>query len=189
MTIIESIARARRLKRLSLADVARRSGLQASNLSAIESGKRQPTALNLERAAHGAGVHLIVADLGGRHPASQIAQAIADSGASGDEWGQARWLVQLSNDLVAADPFIKVLLAAEPPRPVSPTWDAALAGIVEWRLRQASLPVPVWASRNAGDPTSKWSIWPGPVDIDAREVPEPLLRRGVWVGEGELHSL
>jgi transcriptional regulator with XRE-family HTH domain len=188
MTTIDSITRARRRKRLSVAEVARRSGLQASNLSAIESGSREPTARNLERAARGAGLHLIVADLGGRYPATEVADAIASSGASGDEWAQARWLIQLSNDLVAADPFTKLLLVAEPPRSVDPTWDAALAGIVEWRLGQAGLPSPEWVHQAEGDPSSTWSIWPGSVHAEADDVPDPLLRRGVWVGEGELDS-
>ncbi|WP_291050679.1 helix-turn-helix transcriptional regulator [Herbiconiux sp.] len=189
MTTVDSISRARRRKRLSVAEVARRSGLQASNLSAIESGSREPTARNLERAARGTGVHILVADLGGRPPVTEIADAIARFAAAGDEWGQARVTVQLSNDLVSADPFTKVLMVAEPPRALGSKWDSVLAGVVEWRLATAGLPVPDWAARVEGDPQARWSIWPGAVHAIADEVPEPLLRRGVWLGAGELESV
>ncbi|MCS5719736.1 helix-turn-helix transcriptional regulator [Herbiconiux sp. CPCC 205763] len=187
MSTIEAIARARRRKRLSIAEVARRSGLQASNLSAIEGGSREPTARNLDRAARGAGLHLVVADLGGRHPVTEVADAVAASGE--DEWGKARLLVQLANDLAVADPFAKLLLAAEAPRSLSPEWDAAMAGIVEWRLEQVALPSPEWVIHTIGDPRWKWSIWPGTVRAEADDVPEPLLRRGVWLAEHELESV
>ncbi|WP_440711400.1 helix-turn-helix domain-containing protein [Herbiconiux sp. YIM B11900] len=189
MTTVDSLMRARRRKRLSIAEVARRSGLQASNLSAIENGSREPTVRNLERAARGTGVHLVVADLGGRHPVTEAADSVAALDTAGDEWGQARVVVQLSNDLVAADPFTKLLLVAEPPRCLGSQWDAALAGLVEWRLREAGLPVPDWVGSVEGDPDGIWSIWPGAVHADAADVPEPLLRRGVWVGADELASV
>ncbi|MCS5731835.1 helix-turn-helix transcriptional regulator [Herbiconiux moechotypicola] len=188
MTTVDAMTRARRRKRLSVAEVARRSGLQPSNLSAIESGSREPTARNLERAARGAGLHLLVVDLHGRSSAADIAGEIAEAEPTGDRWRQARLFVQLSDDLVGADPFVKVLIAAEPPRPIDAEWDAAIAGLVEWRLTQFGLPLPEWVSDALGDVESRWSIWPGAVRVDAAEVPAPLLRRGVWVSGAELES-
>jgi transcriptional regulator with XRE-family HTH domain len=55
------IAQIRRVSNLSQAELARRSGLQSSVLSAYEHGRRQPSVSALARIARGAGLQLELA--------------------------------------------------------------------------------------------------------------------------------
>ncbi len=57
------IAQIRRTSGLSQAELARRSGLQSSVLSAYEHGRRQPSVAALARIAHAAGLELEISQL------------------------------------------------------------------------------------------------------------------------------
>src|SRR5882724_989761 len=59
----ELIARIRRVSGLSQAELARRSGLQSSVLSAYEHGRRQPSVSALARIARAAGLELAISPL------------------------------------------------------------------------------------------------------------------------------
>jgi transcriptional regulator with XRE-family HTH domain len=54
----ELIGRIRRESGLSQAEIARRSGIQSSVLSAYEHGRRQPSVAALARIAHAAGIEI-----------------------------------------------------------------------------------------------------------------------------------
>ena len=126
----------------------------------------------------------------GRETASSAADEIRQAHFDGDDEAAYRAFVQLSNDLVDTEHDVKGLLGAEQPDSVSPEWDAAIAGLVEWRLRQAGLPTPAWVDQVRGDVTWRWAPWPAIRVIKARidRVPEPFAKRGIWIEEGELDS-
>jgi len=67
--------------------------------------------------------------------------------------GAYRVLAQVANDLTTTDPADRFILAIEPPRHISPQWDAALAGVTEWRLSQAQLLFPAGSSTSTATET------------------------------------
>lgn len=190
MSIVNQIADSRRRRGITAAQVAARSGLQTSNLYALEHGHRRPTVTTLERAAAGLGLRLLAVDVGNQALASDIADAIAGHDASGAEELAYRAYIQLNNQLAASSATTQVLLTVTPPRHISREWDAALAALVEWRLTEKGAPVPDWAAENAGLNGEHWAPWPAIrlLDADLDLVPEPFLRRGIWLEAGELES-
>jgi hypothetical protein len=101
--------------------------------------------------------------------------------------------VQVADDLSASDPADRFLLAIEPPTHVSPEWDAALAGVAEWRLSQAQLPLPGWISSERGNPDWRWtpplSSASAAIPRQEENVPWPLRKRGVLIEADELTSV
>jgi transcriptional regulator with XRE-family HTH domain len=61
----ELLGEIRRVSGLSQAELARRTGIQSSVLSAYEHGRRQPSVSALARIARGAGLHLELAPTAG----------------------------------------------------------------------------------------------------------------------------
>ena len=109
--------------------------------------------------------------------------------AAHDDAHRAQALVQLSSNLKSVGPLAKAALTTDPPLPLAPTWDAAVAGIVEHELTRSGLPSPSWVSDVQGLPDGRWDPWTaGRLLPDADRVPEPLRRRGVWIDEAELVS-
>ena len=66
MSIPRSLKEARVRAGLSLSEAAERSGLQRSNIAAVENGRRDPTASTIERMAEAARVRFITAEKDGR---------------------------------------------------------------------------------------------------------------------------
>lgn len=190
MNIIEQLVRARKQRGISAAEVALRAGIQRSNLSAIERGRRDCTVSTLEKLAAGAGLRLVVTDLGGRPLVSETARSIGRYVAECNEAAAYRALLQLNNDLASAGPSEAEVLANVEPDPISPEWDAAVAGLVEWRLADIGASLPAWTSRKVRNAAIHWAPWSEirVVEPDPAEVPEPLRRRGVYLEKGELAS-
>lgn len=190
MSIVAQIAETRKRRGITAAVVAERTGLQTSNLYAIEHGRRSPTVDTLERIAKGLGLRLLAVDVGNQALVSDIAETIATFDAEGDEERAYRAYIQLNNQLITSPATTQVLLTYNPPRHITAEWDASIAGLVEWRLRQKGAPVPEWVEENTGLTTGHWEPWPSIrlLDADLELVPEPLRRRGIWLKEGELDS-
>lgn len=190
MTIQNSLKQARVRAGLSLSDAAKKSGIQRSNIAAIENGRRDPTASTIEKIANAARVRLIPVVSDGRTTVAEASAALAEAVRQSNVRRAYRVLAQVANDLTASDPADRFLLAIEPPTHVSPEWDAALAGITEWRLNQAQLPLPGWVVDEHGNEDWSWTPPLSPaaaslaVDID--NVPEPLRKRGVLIEADEL---
>jgi len=193
MTIQSSLKHARVRAGLSLTDAAKRSGIQRSNIAAIENGRRDPTASTIEKIATASHVRLIPVASDGRTSVAEASDTVAEALHRGEAFRAYRALIQIADDLAAPDPVDRFVLAIEPPARITPEWDAALAGVTEWRLGEIGLPLPGWVRAEHGDPAWGWapplsdaadSI---PVDID--RVPEPLRKRGVLIEADELASV
>ena len=189
-SIVDQITVVRKRRGITASQVAERTGLQTSNLYAIERGRRSPTVDTLERAAAGVGLRIVAVDVGNQALVSDIAESIVAHEAEGDEESAYRAFLQLNNQLVNTSASTQVLLTCAPPRSISPEWDAAIAGLIEWRLGEKGAPVPAWVNENTGLSSGHWAPWPSirAIDADLGLVPEPLLRRGIWLEEGELDS-
>lgn len=171
--------------------LAARSGVHASNIYAIESGRRRPRIDTIEQIAASLGARVVIVDTDHRASAADVAAQIAADLGRGDSQGATAALLQLANNLRASDPVAAYALSADPPPRVDPEWDAAIAGITEWVLSEKGVPVPAWAAEIDGVPGRRWSPWgeaseDDPIAVD--EVPAPLLRRGVLIDSGELDA-
>lgn len=185
--IHEALHRARVNSSLSLRAVAERSGIAAANLSAIENGRRDPTATTAERVARAIGVEFVALNTRGRVTAARAADAITQAV---NPQAAYRIFLQLANDLEAASAFDRVILVAEQPAATGTRWDDAIAGLVEWFLERGGAPVPDWVLHRSGDADTIWEPQrtdvPLAVHADIRRAPEPLSRRGIAIEAEEL---
>lgn len=62
--------------------------------------------------------------------------------------GALRALIQLKDNLVSEHGLLRgVLSMTEPPSTGRPVWDAALAGLVAWRLSEENILLPHWVKQ------------------------------------------
>ncbi|MCS5714580.1 Cro/Cl family transcriptional regulator [Herbiconiux sp. CPCC 205716] len=93
-----------------------------------------------------------------------------------------RALLQLNDDLVAEYGLVRGILGlAEPEQTGEPLWDAAIAALVEWRLRAEGIPLPGWV-----DQPERFVAEPRTLEVDPSdpvrplsEVPDEFAKRGV----------
>jgi transcriptional regulator with XRE-family HTH domain len=192
MSIQSSLKQARVRAGLSLTDAARLSGIQRSNIAAIENGRRDPTASTIERIANAAHVRLIPVKNDGRTSVAEASAVLGEAVRQHNVKRAYRVLVQIADDLTTPDAADRFVLTIEPPAHISPQWDAALAGVTEWRLGQAHLPLPAWVTAERGNRDWGWTppLSPGAdaIPVDVENVPSPLRARGVLIEADELTS-
>ena len=189
MSITTSLRRARLNSGVSLRRAATASGVGASSLSNIESGRREPTSGTVERIADALGVRVAVIPRVDRLTAADAAETIATF-ADAEPATAYRAFLQLADDLAAADPYEQFLLTVEEPRRLGNRWDDAIAAIVELRLPSGS--IPPWAARSTAQLDTVWEPQrtpsPLPALTDLSEAPEPFRRRSIAISAGELES-
>jgi transcriptional regulator with XRE-family HTH domain len=188
MTVIAVLRRTRSRTGRSLASVAARAGVTASNLSTIEHARREPRSTTIDRLAAALDITLVPVATGGRNTAADAAEYLVEALAAGDQVRAYRTVLQLSDDLATATPYLRALLVAEPAPPVEAGWDAFLAAVVEWRLEQAGLPSPDWISETTGDLNQPWAPPDALLPARPERVPAAFLRRGILVEAAELAS-
>ncbi|WP_248305437.1 helix-turn-helix transcriptional regulator [Agromyces sp. H66] len=175
---------------LTQAEVVRRSGVDKSTVSLIESGRRNPS---LEKVDHllrstGRRVGIYPTTRSGSVEAGGI---IGEWVADGDEEAALRAFLRFSDNLSATTGVDRVVLAAaEPPPTGSATWDAALAAVTEYWLEQENLPKPAWVddeSRTLREATPLiLNRWTSARSI--RDVPNAFGKHRVLVDESTLQS-
>jgi len=189
MSIASSLRRARLNSGVSLRRIAAGSGVGASSLSNIESGRREPTSGTVERIAETLGVRVAVIPRVDRLTAADAAETIATF-ADAEPATAYRAFLQLADDLAAADPYERFLLTVEEPCRLGNRWDDAIAALVELRLPEGS--VPPWTARDTAQPDAVWepqrTSFPLPDLTELSEAPEPFRRRGIAISAGELKS-
>jgi hypothetical protein len=141
------------------------------------------TLSSVDRLLAGAGHRLYSAPTR-RDDAATVAAEIRKQLRDGDKDRALRALIQLNDNLIAERGLVRAVLGlAEPETTKDPIWDAALAAVVAWRLRDEGLPTPDWV-----DASGRFNPKPQGLGVDAAgpvppvsEVPEEFAKRGVLV--------
>ena len=145
MTASTLIRAARKSRKLTQQQLAERAHIDQSSVSRSESG-RDTEFGTVERLLAGTG-HRLYAAPTQRDDAATVAAEIRRRLAIGDKDRALRALVQLNDNLVAERGLVRgVLGLAEPESTGNQIWDAALAGLVAWRLHEDGLPSPEWVT-------------------------------------------
>lgn len=182
---------ARRSRRYSQRDLARRAGLSQSRVAIAENAHEDPRFDTASRLLAGAG-HRLYAAPTTRDDVATIAAEIRHALARGDRGLAFRYFVQLSDNLVAEHGLVRGVLAiTEPESTGSKTWDAALAALVDYRLNQEGVPAPDWtgAPNRRLERTRPLLVDPAdPVPL-RDEVPAEFRAHGVLVWRDSLESV
>ena len=127
------------------------------------------------------------------HPSAvETAARIAIAVHEGSRDGAFRALLDLSDGLAKEDPLVvAALVVAQPDSTGSRDWDAALSGIVAYRLRQAGLPAALWTNQAITEDAELRAPHLHPLDDapDASKVPPEFLERGILIEAGTLASV
>ena len=127
-----------------------------------------------------------------RANAAEIAVEIAAAERAGRPEIALRHFIQLNDNLVAEHNEARIALALpEPPSTAVPHWDAAIAGLVSYRLGQEGLPAPSWTSASSSRLDHEWTLNAGRyvIPVDRDRVPREFLDRGVLVDRDTLESV
>jgi len=186
-TLVRAARKSRRLTQQQLAERAR---VDQGRVSRSESG-RDAEFSTIERLLAGAGHRLYSAPTR-RDDAATAAADLRDRLRPNDKDRALRALLQLNDNLSAEHGLVRgVLGLAEPESTRDPVWDAAIAGLVAWRLREEGLPVPEWVNG-----PSRFLRAPRTLDVDpadpippASEVPAEFAERGVLVWRDTFESV
>ena len=176
---------------LSQADLVRRSGVDKSTVSLIESGQRNPSVDKLDHLLRSTGKRV------GIYPTSRSGSAeagdiIREWATNSDDEGAFRAFLRYSDNLAATTGVDRVVLTAvEPPPTGSTIWDAALAAVTEYWLDRERLPKPNWVggeSRTLPQATPLiLNRWTSARAI--RNVPDAFRKHGTLVDESTLQSV
>jgi hypothetical protein len=127
-----------------------------------------------------------------RDDAATVAAEIRTQLEANDRDRALRALLQLNDNLVAERGLVRgVLGLAEPESTRNATWDAAIAGLVAWRLHEDGLPSPEWVTGPSRYLTSPTTLEIDPADPTPprSEVPEEFAERGVLVWRDTFASI
>ena len=142
-TLIRSARKSQSLTQVGLAEQAH---VHQSNISGIESG-RDLSVSTLEKLLRGTGHRLFALPIQ-RADVTEAASAIRVHLKADNTQGALRALIQLNDNLVSEHGLHRGVLGISEPEPTgNPVWDAALAGLVAWRLTQENLPLPTWVDK------------------------------------------
>jgi len=186
-TLIRS---ARKSQSLTQVGLGQQTHVHQSNISDIESG-RDLSVSTLERLLRGTGHRLFALPIQ-KADVTEAASAIRVHLKGGNTQGALRVLIQLNDNLVSEHGLRRGVLGICEPEPTgSQAWDAALAGLVAWRLTEENIPVPTWVDRSrfflplprglridSADPTPA-----------ASDIPPEFARRGVLVWADTFESV
>ncbi|KJL37744.1 transcriptional regulator with XRE-family HTH domain [Microbacterium terrae] len=183
MTDAATLVRAARKSRgLTQQRLAERTRIDQARVSRSERG-RDAEFSTVARLLAGAGHRLYSAPTQRDDAATTAAETRAHLRA-GDKERALRALLQLNDNLVAEHGLVRgVLGLAEPELTRDRVWDAAIAGLVAWRLGEEGLPAPEWVNH-----PGRFLDEPRGLDVDPAdpvpplsEVPDAFAERGVLV--------
>ena len=191
MTAAILVRNARRASRLSQVALSERSGVPQSSISLIESGDRAPEWATVDRLLAATGQAMVIIPTR-REDVASIANRIAAAERNGDGTRAVRAFIQLADNLAAEHDEVRFALAiSEPPSTGLKHWDAALAGLADYRLTEEGLPLPRWVRDPARLLARSWTFGAGdyvtPVQRD--RVPKAFLDRKVLIDRDTLVSV
>lgn len=189
MTAAALVRQGRRAHDFSQRELATASAISQPAIAAVEAGHRDLRTASLERLLRAAGAQLVLLPTTAT-PAAAAADAIYECLRHHDERRAFRHFIGLADGLAGEHGALRVALCAAPAPPVGDSrFDAALAGLVEYRLAAEGLPLPAWVDEPWRRCAEPWvvSTFSGP-DLD-RITPEPFRRRGVLIDPAELVSV
>ncbi len=175
--------------RRTQAELERLSGIRQAAISRAERGRQDLTVSALERLVHATGWRVAVLPTQAGSVAD-AADACRQYLAVGSEDGAYRAVIQLADWLASEHGAERVALTVTPPAPTGDIrYDAFIAGVVEHRLIEESLPHPKWlptATRLA----EPWFVDPSSSDDPTvtAATPPALSCRGVIIDAAELGS-
>ncbi len=173
---------ARKSRSLTQVDLAEQTQVHQSNISDIEGG-RDLSVSTLERLLRGTGHRLFALPIQ-KSDVTDAASAIRGLLKGGNTQGALRVLIQLNDNLVSEHGLRRGVLGISEPEPTgNQVWDAALAGLVAWRLTEENIPLPAWVDNPRfflPRPRSLRIDSADPIP-DAVDIPPEFARRGVLV--------
>ena len=177
----------RKRRGFSQSEVASLTGISTSAISACENGRREPGTATLEKLAGAVGLRMLLMDVGQASPVAERASALAAALRAGDVDLAFATLHAVSVELQYSSPTAMVVLSYQQPAAIDPQWDAAIAGVVEWRLQQAEAPIPIWVAECRRDPADAWapSMAVQFEDAPTSDVPA-LAARGILIHSVDL---
>ena len=181
MTSSSTLVRAaRRSRHLTQARLAELTGIDQASVSHHERG-RDAAFSTVDRLLAGTG-HRLYAAPTRRDDAASTAVAIRSHLRAQDPDRALRALLQLNDDLTAEHGLVRGVLALAEPEPTgNRMWDAAIAGLVAWRLNEERFPLPVWVGdpdRALPEPTV-FRVDPADPAPEREDVPDEFAERGV----------
>lgn len=184
------IRAARKSRLLTQEQLSERAHIDQAAISRSEGG-RDADFTTIDRLLAGTGYRLYSAPTR-RDDAATIAAEIRQRLREGDRDRALRALIQLNDNLVAERGLVRgVLGLAEPETTKSAVWDAALAAVVAWRLREEGLPTPDWVDARNRFVHERQGLGvdaADPIPPDS-EVPEEFAKRGVLVWRDTFESV
>ena len=191
MTACAHVRYARRAAGITQRELARRTGSAQPRIAEVEAERTDARASTIERLLAATGHRLVV--LPSRATtAAETAEAVREALKQRQENTAFREVIQLSDDLAASQPAIRLALVAAPPATTGDErFDALIAGLVEYRLSGDALPLPEWVADPARRATTSWFVdaTPGTEDLSRAQSPAPFSRRNVFLDATELASV
>ena len=163
-------------------ELARRSGIAQPSISDIESGDRDTTVAKLGQILRAAD-YAVIAIPSSRPTIAEWAVRLT-SLLRRDPGAIEKSLVQIADDLSAADGATRVALCLTPPAPTkNSTLDAVLAALVDHVLSRDGLPRPKWVLEPTRISEHAWDVVTVPRLQEAARAttPEPFRRRNVFI--------
>lgn len=122
--------------------------------------------------------------------AEQTARIIRALLEAGDRSTAFRMLLNYNSNLAAAAGWNRLRLALPSPKTTGdPAWDAAIAGVTEYRLNQVPMPSPRWVDGAGVAAPTELAGSTSTRSIDHGDVPAELLKRNVLIEAVTLESL
>jgi transcriptional regulator with XRE-family HTH domain len=187
--IVKAARKASGLTQESLASLA---GVQQPTVSAVERGHQDPTLQTVNRLLNAIGgqvTWLPTTRLTATAAALLITEALdRREGDLSVEWP----ILQLADDLAASPPALRAALSVSPaPKTGDRRYDAAIAGLVEYRLRQVGVEPPEWVHETSRNSPKEWLVCGIETIRDSvrESTPPELLRHGVLISDDDLISV
>lgn len=185
--ILRSTRTSRGLSQRALAQAA---SVHQPGVAAVESGSEDATVSRLEHLLKELGSRLTAIPTT-RRPVWEAGEDVRCALRARDERTAWREVIQLNDDLRAADRATRVALAIAPPgRTGDPRFDALIAAVTDAALVDARLPRPSWLDESPWTLTEPWDVEEVPsLRAAARTAtPAAIRRHGVYLDRAVLAS-